>query len=116
MLGPQGTFFFFLLVLAFGGLVTWLALTRLVVARVLAAFLAFVPAAIFGIAVVNKYYDYYQTWGSLFSDVTGSGAQAVPDLAQPGAPRPGPARWGWPSPSQPTPRYPRNRATCSAPQ
>ena len=54
--------------LAFGGLVTWLALTKLVVVRVLAAFLAFLPAAVFGIAVVNKYYDYYQTWGALFSD------------------------------------------------
>jgi hypothetical protein len=85
VLEPQGTFFLFLLVLAFGGLVTWLALARHVAIRVLAAFLAFLPAAVFGIAVVNKYYDYYQTWGSLFSDVTGSGAQAVPELAQPGA-------------------------------
>lgn len=85
MLEPQGTFFFFLLVLAFGGLITWLALTKHVVFRVLAAFLAFIPAAVFGIAVVNKYYDYYQTWGALFSDVTGSGAQAVPELAQPGS-------------------------------
>jgi len=83
VLEPQGAFFFFLLVLAFGGLVTWLALTKLVIVRVLAAVLAFIPAAVFGIAVVNKYYDYYQTWGALFSDVTGSGAQAVPELAQP---------------------------------
>jgi enterochelin esterase-like enzyme len=90
VLEPQGTVFLFLLVLAFGGLVTWLALTRLIVFRVLAAFLAFIPAAVFGIAVVNKYYDYYQTWGALFSDVTGSGAQAVPELAQAGSPsRPG---------------------------
>jgi hypothetical protein len=90
VLEPQAAFFFFFLVLAFGGLVTWLALTKLVVVRVLAAILAFIPAAVFGIAVVNKYYDYYQTWGALFSDVTGSGAQAVPELALPGSPtRPG---------------------------
>jgi enterochelin esterase-like enzyme len=84
VLEPQGTFFLFLLILTFGGLVTWIALARHVAIRVLAAFLAFLPAAVFGIAVVNIYYDYYQTWGSLFSDVTGSGAQAVPELAQPG--------------------------------
>jgi hypothetical protein len=88
--GPQGTLFFFLLVLAFGGFVTWLALTKHVTVRVLAAFLAFIPASVFGIAVVNRYYDYYQTWGALFSDVTGSGAQSVPELAQAGRPtRPG---------------------------
>ncbi len=72
--------------LAFAGLVTWLALTKKVVVRVLAAFLAFLPAAVFGIAVVNRYYDYYQTWGALFSDVTGSGAQSVPQLAHAGGP------------------------------
>jgi Putative esterase len=82
VLEPQGTLFFVLLVLAFAGLVTWLARTRLVVVRVLAALVAFVPAAIFGIAAVNKYYDYYQTWGALFSDLSGSGAQSVPQLAE----------------------------------
>ena len=83
MLEPQGTVFFVLLVLAFAGLITWLALTKLVVVRVLAAFLAFIPAAVFGIAVVNKYYDYYQTWGALASDLSGSAAQSIPQIAQP---------------------------------
>jgi enterochelin esterase-like enzyme len=83
MLEPQGTVFFVLLVLAFAGLITWLALTKLVVVRVLAAFLAFIPAAAFGIAVVNKYYDYYQTWGELASDLSGSAAQSVPQIAEP---------------------------------
>jgi enterochelin esterase-like enzyme len=83
MLEPQGTVFFVLLVLAFAGLVTWLALTKLVVVRVLAAFLAFIPAAVFGIAVVNKYYDYYQTWSALASDLSGSGVQSIPQIAQP---------------------------------
>jgi enterochelin esterase-like enzyme len=82
VLEPQGTLFFLVLILAFAGLVTWLALTKQVVVRVLAAMLAFLPAAVFGIAVVNRYYDYYQTWGSLWSDVTGSGGQSVPQLAQ----------------------------------
>jgi hypothetical protein len=81
VLEPQGTLFFILLVLAFAGLVTWLAMTRLVAVRVIAALLAFLPAAIFGIAVVNRYYDYYQTWGALFSDLGGSAGQSVPQLA-----------------------------------
>jgi enterochelin esterase-like enzyme len=83
LLGPQGTFFFLLLILAFGALVTWLVVTKQVVFRVLAAILAFVPAMVFGIAAVNKYYDYYQTWGALFSDLSGQ-AQSVPQLTAAG--------------------------------
>jgi enterochelin esterase-like enzyme len=83
VLEPQGTAFFVLLVLTFAGLVTWLALTKQVVVRVLAALLAFVPAAVFGVAVVNKYYDYYQTWGALYSDLSGSGTRSIPQLAAP---------------------------------
>ena len=83
MLGPQGTFFFLLLILAFGALVTWLVVTKQVVFRVLAAILAFIPAMVFGIAAVNKYYDYYQTWGALFSDLSGQ-AQSVPQLTAAG--------------------------------
>ncbi|HEX3964724.1 MAG TPA: alpha/beta hydrolase-fold protein [Trebonia sp.] len=83
MLEPQGTAFLVLLILAFAGLVTWLALTKQVVLRVLSAFLAFIPAAVFGIAVVNKYYDYYQTWGALYGDLSGAGTQSVPQFATP---------------------------------
>jgi enterochelin esterase-like enzyme len=83
VLEPQAAAFLVLLVLAFAGLVTWLALTTQVVVRVLAAFLAFVPAAVFGIAVVNKYYGYYQTWGAVYSDLSGAGTQTVPQLAWP---------------------------------
>jgi len=82
VLEPQGTLFFVLLVLAFAGLVTWLALSKLVVVRVLVALLAFIPAAVFGVAAVNKYYGYYQSWGALVSDLSGSGAQSVPQLAE----------------------------------
>lgn len=80
MLEPQGTLFFLLLMVAFGGLVVWLALTKQVVFRVFAACLAFIPAMVFGIAAVNKYYDYYQTWGALFSDLSGQ-SQTVPHLS-----------------------------------
>jgi enterochelin esterase-like enzyme len=80
VLEPQGTVFFLLLLVAFGGLVTWLVLSKQVVFRVLAACLAFIPAMVFGIAAVNKYYDYYQTWNGLFSDLSGQ-AQSVPQLS-----------------------------------
>jgi enterochelin esterase-like enzyme len=80
VLEPQGTLFFLLLMAAFGALVIWLVLTKQVVFRVLAACLAFIPAMVFGIAAVNKYYDYYQTWGALFSDLSGQ-AQSIPHLS-----------------------------------
>ena len=56
------------------------AVTRQVAVRVLAAALAFVPAMLFGVAAVNKYYDYYQTWGSAAADLTATGLGDVPQL------------------------------------
>ncbi|HEY2263806.1 MAG TPA: hypothetical protein VGI96_14365 [Streptosporangiaceae bacterium] len=38
-----------------------MALTRQLVFRVLAACLAFLPAMVFGVAAVNKFYDYYHS-------------------------------------------------------
>jgi enterochelin esterase-like enzyme len=80
LLEPQGTLFFLLLMVAFGGLILWIALTKQVVFRVFAACLAFIPAMVFGIAAVNKYYDYYQTWGAMFSDLSGQ-AQSIPHVS-----------------------------------
>ncbi|HEX9030859.1 MAG TPA: alpha/beta hydrolase-fold protein [Streptosporangiaceae bacterium] len=76
MLEPQSTVFFVLLLAAFVALMAWLILVKHVVLRILAAFLAFVPAAFFGIALVNKYYGYYQTWGSAVADITNQGGPA----------------------------------------
>jgi enterochelin esterase-like enzyme len=76
--GPQGAGLFLLLVAVFAALIVWVALAKQVVFRVLAACLAFVPAMAFGIASVNKYYDYYQTWGGMISDLTGAGANSIP--------------------------------------
>ena len=73
MLQPQSTAFFLLLLVIFAGLMCWLVLTRHVVLRILAAVLAFIPAVIFGVAAVNKYYDYYQSWNSAIADVTSEG-------------------------------------------
>jgi enterochelin esterase-like enzyme len=79
--GPQGTGFFLFLLVVFGGLLVWVALAKQVVFRVLAACLAFLPAMVFGIAAVNKFYDYYQTWGGMISDLTGQGTSSIPKYA-----------------------------------
>jgi enterochelin esterase-like enzyme len=84
VLEPQGTLFFLLLMVAFGGLLVWLVVTKQIVFRVLAACLAFIPAMVFGIATVNKYYDYYQTWGAMFGDLSGQSAQAIPQVTAAG--------------------------------
>src|ERR1700740_2445281 len=68
MLEPQSTFLFVVLILIFGGLVWWLVIARRGAFRILAACLAFVVAAQFGILLVNKYFSYYQTWGAAISD------------------------------------------------
>jgi len=81
---PQGTGFFLLLMVVFGGLLVWVALAKQVVFRVLAGCLAFLPAMVFGIAAVNKFYDYYQTWGGMINDLTGQGASSIPKYAAAG--------------------------------
>ena len=68
---PQSTAFFLLMLALFGALMWWLAVARQLVFRILAACLAFLPAMVFGIAAVNKYYDYYQNWNAAFSDLSG---------------------------------------------
>jgi enterochelin esterase-like enzyme len=81
LFGPQGTGLFLLLIVVFAALIVWVALAKQVVFRVLAACLAFIPAMAFGIASVNKFYDYYQTWGGMISDLTGQGASSIPKYA-----------------------------------
>jgi enterochelin esterase-like enzyme len=75
VLGPQSTAFFLLMVVAFAGLMWWLAVARQLVFRVFAACLAFVAATLFGVAAVNKYYDYYQNWNAALADLTNQGGQ-----------------------------------------
>jgi enterochelin esterase-like enzyme len=84
---PQGAGFFLLLMVIFAALIFWVAMAKQVVFRVLAACLAFVPAMAFGIASVNKFYDYYQTWGGMISDLTGQGANTIPKYAVAGSNR-----------------------------
>jgi enterochelin esterase-like enzyme len=80
VLEPQSTALFLVLMLAFAGLVWWMAVAKQVVLRVLAACLAFVPAMMFGVAAVNKYYDYYQTWSAVIADFTNQGVNQSPVL------------------------------------
>jgi enterochelin esterase-like enzyme len=80
LLEPQSTGLFLVLIVVFCALLYWLAVTRQTVFRVLAACLAFIPAMLFGVAAVNKYYDYYQTWGSAAADLGGQGANQGPAL------------------------------------
>jgi enterochelin esterase-like enzyme len=78
---PQSTLFFLLMMAFFGAMVWWLAVAKHLVFRILAACLAFIPAMMFGIAAVNKYYDYYPNWNAAIADFTNQGVQAD---AQPG--------------------------------
>jgi enterochelin esterase-like enzyme len=77
MLEPQSTALFVLLIAMFGMLMWRTLAARRIAFRVLAACLAFVPAMTFGVLAVNKYYGYYQTWGSMAADLTQQSASAA---------------------------------------
>jgi enterochelin esterase-like enzyme len=77
LLEPQSTALFILLMAAFCSLLAWVAFTKQTVFRVLAASLAFIPAMLFGVAAVNKYYNYYQTWSSAAADFGAQGNGAM---------------------------------------
>jgi len=79
VLEPQSPGLFLLLMVVFVGFVWWMVVARQVVFRVLAACLAFVPAMLFGVAAVNKYYDYYQSWGAVVADFTNQ----TPNVSKP---------------------------------
>jgi enterochelin esterase-like enzyme len=75
---PQSTGLFIALMAVFCVLLAGVAFSRQPAFRVLAACLAFIPAMLFGVAAVNKYYGYYQTWGAAVSDLSGQGVSSVP--------------------------------------
>jgi enterochelin esterase-like enzyme len=82
VLEPQGIAFFIILMVIFGALVAWIIFTKQLVFRVLAACLAFIPAMLFGVAAVNKYYDYYQSWGAIAADFSNQGVATLPKVPQ----------------------------------
>jgi enterochelin esterase-like enzyme len=74
MLEPQSDLLFALLILGFAGLMFGLVKSRRAVLKIGAAVLAFVLAMQVGILAVNRYFDYYPTWGSAVADLTNHGA------------------------------------------
>ena len=73
MFGPTSWVFLGLLVAGVAGLLVWLVRARHVLLKIVAGLLAFAVSALFGAALVNQYYAYYTTWGSMISNARGSG-------------------------------------------
>ena len=73
MFGPTSWIFLGLLVSGVLALMVWLARAGNVVLKIVAGVLAFAVSALFGAALVNRYYAYYTTWGSMFANASGSG-------------------------------------------
>ncbi|MHB8452243.1 MAG: alpha/beta hydrolase, partial [Mycobacteriales bacterium] len=66
MVGPTSFIFFAILVLASAGWLTALVRARQLALKITSGMLAFLTAMVFGVAWVNRYYDYYRNWGDLF--------------------------------------------------
>jgi enterochelin esterase-like enzyme len=80
VLEPQSNVPLFLLLAMFVALAWWMVRTRRLAVRLLAGVLAFLPAMIFGVMAVNKYYGYYSTWSSAMADLTNQGVKAPSQL------------------------------------
>ncbi|MGO9080969.1 MAG: alpha/beta hydrolase [Streptosporangiaceae bacterium] len=78
MFEPQSTLLFILLVVAFAVLMWRTLAARRLAVRIAGACLVFLPAMTVGVLAVNRYYDYYQTWGAAIADFSGqAGAPAA---------------------------------------
>jgi hypothetical protein len=73
VLEPQSNVLFAVLILGFAGLMYWMVRTRRIAFKIGAAVLAFVLAMQVGVLAVNRYFDYYPTWGSAVADLTNPG-------------------------------------------
>ncbi len=84
--GPQSYVIFGLFVAVFAAGIYLQRRSKHVVVRIAAAVMSFVAAALFGMAAVNRFYDYYQTWGNIAADITGSqpGVTALRTVPPPG--------------------------------
>jgi S-formylglutathione hydrolase FrmB len=80
--GPQSVPVLLLLVAMFVGLAYGLARPGMLALRIGSGTLAFVIASVFGMALVNRFYDYYQSWGDIYSDLSGHqpGVEALPPM------------------------------------
>ena len=86
MFGPTSWFFLGLLVAAFGAALFWMIRTAHLALKLVAGVLAFAVSSVFGAGLVNQYYAYYTTWGSLVANARGAGVVSY----QPGFAAPGP--------------------------
>jgi enterochelin esterase-like enzyme len=81
--GPQGFVVFALLMLLFVGALFLLVRVRHLALKVIAGILAFPPAMMCGIALVNDFYGYYESWDDAWRDLTNQAPASVarvPDL------------------------------------
>lgn len=80
MFGPQSVVVLLALVALFVGFAYGLARRSPLVLRIGSGALAFVVASVFGMALVNRFYDYYQSWGDVYNDMIGRqpGVEALP--------------------------------------
>src|SRR3569833_1350945 len=83
VIGPQGFVVFAMLVLLFAGSLYLLVRVRHVALKVLAGAMAFPPAMMFGVVLVNHIYGYYESWDDAWRDITNQAPASVarvPDL------------------------------------
>lgn len=83
--GPQGFVVFAVFVLLFAGALYWLVRARHVAFKVVAGAMAFPPAMMFGVALVNNFYGYYESWDDAWRDLTNQAPASVarvPDLGK----------------------------------
>jgi enterochelin esterase-like enzyme len=71
MLGPDSRLLPFLLIAVSTALLTGAVRLRLLPVKVLCGMLSITMGMVAGVAAVNYYYGYYQTWGALWSDFNG---------------------------------------------
>jgi enterochelin esterase-like enzyme len=82
VLEPQSNVLFAVLLVIFIAFAWWMVTTRHLAVRLVAGLLAFLPAMLFGVMAVNKYYGYYPTWSAAFADLTNQGVTAPSRLPQ----------------------------------
>ena len=83
--GPQGFVVFAVFVLLFAGALYWLVRVRHTALKVVAGAMAFPPAMMFGVALVNNFYGYYESWDDAWRDLTNQAPASVarvPDLGK----------------------------------
>lgn len=74
MPGPNSWVFLGFLLFSAAALLCWVIRSNRLFVKAAASALAFSVSALFGVGLVNNFYDYYTSWGALYDDMTNSGA------------------------------------------